>query len=228
MWQIKNNLAYSELLSQTGITHFTTTKPAGNMSDETQRNKILSSQGINPAFFTSSKQVHDNKIKIVQTVADAQKYEGFDGFFTELKGIPMGIFTADCVPVFLAEKTGRFTAILHAGWKGLYNRIVENGVETLLKNNIKAENIFAGIGPHICEKCYQVGKEFAEYFPNSYKNGYMNLSNEIILRLKSKTIPKQNIDCAPSQTFCTFHNNNMFFSYRKGEQYSRMLSLVIL
>ncbi|OGS21507.1 MAG: hypothetical protein A3J83_05855 [Elusimicrobia bacterium RIFOXYA2_FULL_40_6] len=216
MWQINDNLASSSLISSigTGLNHYTTTKLSGN---------------INPPLLTSSKQVHGKEIKIIKNILDAQRYDGFDGFITNLKGIPLGVFTADCVPVFLAEKSGKCVAVLHAGWKGLHNGIIENGVE-LFKNNygIESFDIVTAIGPHICEKCYEVGKEFAEYFPNSYKNGHLDMSNEAVLRLKSKNIPEKNIDCADSQHFCTFHNPDLFFSYRKDEKTSRLLSLVLI
>ncbi|MBU0952285.1 MAG: polyphenol oxidase family protein [Elusimicrobia bacterium] len=216
MWKTEGNLAFSTLIScfDSRITHFTTTKLSGN---------------ITHPLLTSSKQVHDKKIKIVKSISDAHSYEGYDGFITGVKGIPLGIFTADCVSVFLAEKSGKCAAILHAGWKGLYTGIIENGVEMLLENfGVESSGLVAAIGPHICEKCYEVGEEFAGYFPNSYKNGYLNLSNEAILRLKAKNIPENNIDCIDSKDFCTLHNPNLFFSYRQGEKTSRMLSLIML
>ncbi|OGS28268.1 MAG: hypothetical protein A2297_10245 [Elusimicrobia bacterium RIFOXYB2_FULL_48_7] len=199
------------------------------MADEPQRNKILASQAMNPSLLTSSKQVHGKQILIVKNSSEARRYEGFDGFMTGFRGIPLGVFTADCVPVFLADKKGTFAAVLHAGWKGLHGGIVENGVETLLKiSGTESSGIIAGIGPHICGECYKVGMEFGDYFPESFKNGRMGLANEIVLRLKSKNIPEMNIDRAPSDGFCTFHNNDLFFSYRKGEKAARLLSAIML
>ncbi|OGS20937.1 MAG: hypothetical protein A2252_04400 [Elusimicrobia bacterium RIFOXYA2_FULL_39_19] len=230
MWQIKNSLAVSTLLSKHGVKHFTTTRQTGNTTEDSTKKELFLSNNLTYNTFASSKQIHENIIKIISSKNEAARYDGYDGFITLVKGVSLGVFTADCVPVFLADKNNMVIGVLHAGWKGIKAGIVEAGIEIFKKDfDISPLNIIAGIGPHICDKCYQVGSEFQESFPENYKNGYLNMNNEIELRLICAGVAGASIDSAvKTEGFCTFHNNDSFFSYRKNEKDRRLLSLITL
>src|SRR6185436_19875128 len=72
-----------------------------------------------PHAEVTGEQVHADRIRTVRGPRDVRKWQGVDGFLTDQSGIPLGIFTADCLSVFLASRDERVVGVLHAGWRGL-------------------------------------------------------------------------------------------------------------
>jgi hypothetical protein len=88
-----------------------------------------------------------------------------DGLMTDEPGVLLGIQTADCIPVLLADRKNRAVAAFHAGWRGTLARIVENGVGRMrLEYGSKPEHLVASIGPGIGQCCYAVGEEVRQEF----------------------------------------------------------------
>ena len=83
-----------------------------------------------------------------------------DGLFSGKTGRLLGVITADCVPVLVADTRSRAVAAFHAGWRGTLARIVERGTEALcLRFGSRAEDLVAAIGPAIRACCFEVGEE---------------------------------------------------------------------
>jgi YfiH family protein len=92
-----------------------------------------------------------------------------DGLMTDQPGVLLGIQTADCIPILLADKKNRAIAAFHAGWRGTLARIVENGVGRMrLEFGSKPENLIASIGPGIGQCCYSTGEEVREQFESQF------------------------------------------------------------
>jgi polyphenol oxidase len=92
-----------------------------------------------------------------------------DGLMTDEPGVLLGIQTADCIPVLLADRKNRAVAAFHAGWRGTLARIVENGVGRMrLEFGSQPENLLASIGPGIGQCCYAVGQELREQFESQF------------------------------------------------------------
>jgi YfiH family protein len=92
-----------------------------------------------------------------------------DGLMTDEPGVLLGIQTADCIPVLLADRKNRAVAAFHAGWRGTLARIVENGVGRMrLEFGSRPEDLLASIGPGIGRCCYAVGKELREQFESQF------------------------------------------------------------
>jgi polyphenol oxidase len=92
-----------------------------------------------------------------------------DGLMTGEPGVLLGIQTADCIPVLVADRKNRAVAAFHAGWRGTLARIVENGVGRMrLEFGSKPENLIASIGPGIGQCCYSVGAEVQEQFASQF------------------------------------------------------------
>ncbi len=68
----------------------------------------------------------------------------------------VAIQVADCVPILLADRSGRWCAGIHAGRAGLENEIIAATVEVLADLGVAASELVAAIGPHICGRCYEV------------------------------------------------------------------------
>ena len=95
-----------------------------------------------------------------------------DGHMTREPGILLGIQTADCIPVLVADRKRKAVAAFHAGWRGTVKRIVENGVGRMrLEFGSRPENLVAAIGPGILSCCYAVGEEVLSEFESQFTYG---------------------------------------------------------
>jgi hypothetical protein len=92
-----------------------------------------------------------------------------DGHVTDKPGVLLGIQTADCIPVLVADKKQRVVAAFHAGWRGTVGRIVETGVGKMrLDFGSKPEDLIAAIGPGVGTCCYAVGEEVYSEFESQF------------------------------------------------------------
>jgi hypothetical protein len=92
-----------------------------------------------------------------------------DGLMTDEPGLLLGIQTADCIPVLVADRKRRAVAAFHAGWRGTVKRIVESGVGRMrLAFGSRPEDLIAAIGPGIGPCCYSVGEEVLSSFESQF------------------------------------------------------------
>lgn len=92
-----------------------------------------------------------------------------DGLMTREPGMLLGVQTADCVPVLVADLKRRAVAAFHAGWRGTVNRIVESGIGVMrLEFGSQPEDLVAAIGPGIGACCYSVGDEVLSSFESQF------------------------------------------------------------
>ena len=92
-----------------------------------------------------------------------------DGLMTDEPGLLLGIQTADCIPVLVADRKRRAVAAFHAGWRGTVKRIVESGVGRMrLEFGSRPEDLAAAIGPGIGACCYAVGEEVLSSFESQF------------------------------------------------------------
>jgi YfiH family protein len=92
-----------------------------------------------------------------------------DGMMTNLPGVFLGIQTADCVPVLVADVRRRAVATFHAGWRGTLARIVERGIGAMrLRYGSLPQDLLAVVGPSIGPCCYAVGEEVRFEFESQF------------------------------------------------------------
>jgi hypothetical protein len=92
-----------------------------------------------------------------------------DGLMTDHPGLLLGIQTADCIPVLVADRKRRVVAAFHAGWRGTVKRIVETGIGRMrLEFGSRPEDLVAAIGPGIGACCYAVGEEVLSGFESQF------------------------------------------------------------
>ncbi|MGA3048930.1 MAG: peptidoglycan editing factor PgeF [Terracidiphilus sp.] len=95
-----------------------------------------------------------------------------DGLITDQPGVLLGVQTADCIPVLVADRKRRAVAAFHAGWRGTVKRIVEGGVGRMrLEFGSHPEDLIAAIGPGIGPCCYSVGEEVLSSFEAQFLYG---------------------------------------------------------
>jgi uncharacterized protein, YfiH family len=116
------------------------------------------------------KQIHSNLVRAV-AVEDAGRAQPWkaDGVMTAEQGILIGIQTADCIPVLVADRKQRVVAAFHAGWRGTVKRIVELGIGRMrMEYGCRPQNLVAAIGPGAGPCCYAVGEEVLSEFESQF------------------------------------------------------------
>lgn len=159
-----------------------------------------------------------------------------DSIITNRKNTAVGIFTADCVPILIADKNKKIAAAVHSGWKGTLNLIVYKTLKYLMNcYNSNINDIIVFIGPHIGSCCYEVSSDLIESFKSSIlyckkdisEGRKLDLEKCILLQLEKLGVPIENIHSANACTFCS--NEYEFYSYRKNKNENRrMFSFVII
>lgn len=131
--------------------------------------------GVNYSDMVFSKQTHTTNIRIV-TEDDRGKgtekpldYNDVDGLITNIPGICLVTFYADCVPLFFLDPVKKVIGLSHSGWRGTVAKIGLKTVETMSEiYGCRPEDIRACIGPSICQSCYEVSKEVIDSFRDAF------------------------------------------------------------
>jgi YfiH family protein len=117
------------------------------------------------------KQIHSALVRRVEAgddLANPADLKG-DGLMTDTPGVLLGIQTADCIPVLVADTKNRAVAAFHAGWRGTLRRIVQNGIGRMrLEFGSRPKDMVAAIGPGIGVCCYAVGEEVRHEFESQF------------------------------------------------------------
>ena len=130
-------------------------------------------------------QVHGTAVRIVDEADRGMGYQRpadgtCDGYVTAAPGVALGVKTADCVPILLADEAAGVIGALHAGWRGTVAGIASVGVEKMIELGADPSRIVAAIGPSIGVCCYAVGDDFAEAVAASSCAPYTYLPMNII------------------------------------------------
>jgi polyphenol oxidase len=146
---------------------------AGDSRRIVLRNRRLYAEAVtgNPDTpLVSLRQIHSSLLMIAHAgdALRAEPHKG-DGLITDEAGLLLGIQTADCIPVLVADKKRRVVAAFHAGWRGTVERIVEKGVGLMrMEYGSQPEDLEAAIGPGIGRCCYAVGEEVLSSFESQF------------------------------------------------------------
>lgn len=115
-------------------------------------------------------QIHSGKVFIIKDKLREAEKKG-DALIADLKGIGVGVFTADCVPILFVDKAASVAAAVHAGWRGTLSQIAK---ATLLEMEesfgIAPSRIYAAVGPSIGVCCYEVGEDVACLFMDKFSD----------------------------------------------------------
>lgn len=138
---------------------------------ESNRKKFLIAVGAATAGrawpLVALKQVHSDLIHVVRA-RTAQRLVG-DGLVTDLPGVALGVQTADCFPIMLADRRTKAVGVFHAGWRGTVKRIAEKGLGIMrMEYGTLPQDVTAVIGPGIGKCCYNVGDELKGEFESQF------------------------------------------------------------
>ena len=194
--------------------------------------RIAQAIGFQTEDIVTSDQTHTANVRKV-TEADRGKgitvprdYQDVDGMVTNVPGLVLATFYADCVPLYFADPVKRVIGLSHSGWRGTVAKIGKVTVEKMKEEyGCHPEDILAAIGPSICQDCYEVSEDVIEEFKTAFageyqerlyykkKNGkyQLNLWEANRLIFLEAGIPEANISMPG---ICTCCNPEFLFSHR--------------
>lgn len=203
--------------------------PDENVTENFRR--VAAAMNISPADFVLSQQTHTTNVRVV-TYADKGKgvtkprdYTDVDGLVTNVPGIVLGIFSADCVPLIFIDPVKKCIGAAHSGWRGTVGRIAAHTIEVMHENyGSDPSDMICAIGPSICRDCYEVSEDVATEFKKEFPgytdeiledrhNGHYQLDLWAACR-----ITMEEAGVRPSNIYttdiCTCENSSLLFSHR--------------
>lgn len=183
------------------------------------RHALCNAVGIEPERLIVPRQTHSiNCVTIDRLPVDNDMLQGVDALVTSLDNTAIGISTADCVPVLMADPVNCIIAAAHAGWRGAVGGIANVTLSEMLANGADISCIHVAMGPCICSRCFEVGDEVASQFPASCVTRnlatgkpHVDLAAYLRQSLIEAGIKENNITMPPSCTRC---NPSQLFSAR--------------
>ena len=204
------------------------------------RNADLSPDGISKNFGFSSivrlNQVHGKDVFILRDPSQAEAGGASDGdaIITSVRGVGVGVATADCVPILLTDEKGRIAGAVHAGWRGTVLRILDAVVKKINEEyGIEPSELRAAIGPAVGMCCYEVRDDVAALIREGFDDWEMYLfhksGEEYLLDLQGinlSTLEKTGVKRIEMIGMCTKCNGD-FYSYRReGKGVGSQLSII--
>lgn len=180
-------------------------------------------------------QIHSPDAVVVGEPWDEADRPQADALVTDRPGLLLGIVTADCAPVLLADRDAGVIGAAHAGWKGAHGGVIESTVAAMERLGARRAGIAAAVGPCIGRVSYEVGEDFARAFADEDdrffapgREGHLqfDLPGYVAMRLA-----KAGIGMVQTLDLDTYRDEARFFSYRRathrGEaNYGRQFSLI--
>jgi YfiH family protein len=177
-------------------------------------------------------QVHGTNVRTVRA-HDPPNLRGederCDALTTNLPRLLLGVKTADCVPILLADPQTGACAAVHAGWRGTSTQIVLRALIRMKEEyGTRAPDVSAAMGPAALSCCYEVGSEVIETFKKNFPeytdslftptragHALVDLHEANRRQLTDAGVPSENIYAAPLCTMCRI---DLFFSYRREKK----------
>ncbi|HEX4125546.1 MAG TPA: peptidoglycan editing factor PgeF [Tepidisphaeraceae bacterium] len=186
--------------------------------------RLLAALGCEDRQWVYVHQVHGS------AVADARAHASFecgqyaDAIVSDDPGRVVTVRTADCVPILLADRTGRAVAAVHAGWRGIIAGTLLAAIARVSEHfDVASGNLLAAIGPCIGPEAFEVGPEVLAEFATAFGadapiraaangKGFVDLCAAVFRQLKSAGVPA---DCIDGGDHCTVRDVEEFFSHRR-------------
>lgn len=139
---------------------------------EENRRRIAAAIGVDPSDFTYTHQTHTTNVAVVGEEDRGGKFPETDGMVTNVPGICLVTFYADCVPLFFVDPVHRAIGLSHSGWRGTVGRMGKVTLDLMREQyGTDPAQVFAAIGPSICRDCYEVSGDVAGKFKETFGEG---------------------------------------------------------
>lgn len=206
--------------------NISTTRGDAPEAVEENRKRLARALGVKVEDFTYTHQTHTTNVAVVREEDRGKRFMETDGMVTNVPGICLVTFYADCVPLYFVDPVHKAIGLSHSGWRGTVGRMGQVTLEKMKEvYGTKPEDIYAAIGPSICQDCYEVSGDVIEEFQKSFKksvcpqlfykkeNGkyQLNLWRANQLVLTEAGVAEQKIAVT---NLCTHCNPEILFSHR--------------
>lgn len=209
------------------LIHGFSTRATGDFLDWPDDAEIAAAFGASGFGTATLRQVHAARLVRADSPWGSTRPEA-DAVMTARAGVLVGVRTADCFPILLADPVTRTVAAVHAGWRGTVAGVLPNAVARLTAAfGARHENLEAVIGPGIGTCCFEVGNEVAgEFRPDFVRRGRGRPHVDLAAALKDQ-LARSGVLSIRSCGHCTSCNLDRYFSHRREHGVTgRMLSLV--
>jgi YfiH family protein len=202
-------------------------KGDGRASVDENRRRFLAALGAGRATIVTARQTHSTERCVIDSTDQARGPQpDCDAMTTKMSNVLLAIQTADCLPVLIADTATGAMAAIHAGWRGTAGRITERTVaDLMLSHGVNPRTCIAALGPAACADCYEVGSDVIEHYKKEFgywKNLLVNFKEGGKAHLDIRAANLQQLafcgfteDRIHVADYCTMHQNDLFFSYRR-------------
>ena len=183
-------------------------------------------------------QIHSPPAVVVRSAVPDEERSRADALVTDVPRLLLGVVTADCAPVLLADREAGVIGAAHAGWRGALAGVTDQAIAAMITLGARPERIAAAVGPCIARASYEVDEAFAERvladeagnesFLSQGPRGspHFDLEAYVVARLAAAGVRR--IEAAGLDTYAL---EERYFSYRRathrGEpDYGRQISLI--
>lgn len=185
------------------------------------RSRVAAALGTASDRLVTATQSHSAHVEIVREVPRGRP--AADGLVTDLPEVAVGVLTADCQPVLLADREAGIVGAVHAGWSGTLGGVLENGISAMERIGARRSRIAAAVGPAISRVNYEVGAEFRERFlaEDEWSAGFFMEDEEGRLSFDLPGYGLERLRRAGVGTMewlgkCTYGDPRHYFSYRRS------------
>lgn len=188
------------------------------------RQRLAKELGFEIEALHAAQQTHEAHAQVVMRTHAARgaldwdsAWPATDALVTCEAATPLLILVADCAPLILVDYQARVLALVHAGWRGATARTASQTVRAMQKLGANPRHIIAGIGPHLCPRCFEIGEEVAVAAagiePGAVLRGGAkpNMSLDAVLRAD---LADAGVTQTETMPLCPRCDNNSFFSHR--------------
>jgi YfiH family protein len=189
------------------------------------RARMAAALGVSPERFVTCYQIHSPEVVVAEEPWTRESAPRADAVVTRVPGLAVGVTTADCGPVLLADAEAGVVGAAHAGWKGALGGVVEAALAAMERLGARRARIVAALGPMIRQQNYEVGPELearfraadpanARFFlPSPGRPGHslFDLPGYVAARLAGAGVGE-----VEDLGACTYAEPERFFSYRRA------------
>jgi YfiH family protein len=211
---------------------------SGDQPSLVAQNRALTAEAIgSPATSLATiRQTHSSIVHVITAPPIGERPEG-DAMVTDVPGIVLGILTADCTPVLLADREAGVIGAFHAGWKGALDGIAQGTVVAMVALGADPARIVAAIGPTISQRNYEVGPDFARNVLARYPDAKSRFTTPAGGRehfdlpgFISDQLEGAGIGLVEDLDICTYAAPDAYFSHRyathRGTTTGRQIALI--
>lgn len=137
--------------------------------------RFAAALGFSEKDIVTSDQTHTANVRIVTDedrgngITKPRPYTDVDGMITNVRGLVLATFYADCVPLYFIDSVHHAIGLSHSGWRGTVSKIGAVTVKKMQETyGTDPKDVYAAIGPSICQDCYEVSEDVIQEFQNSF------------------------------------------------------------